>query len=89
MDHRPPVEVLPESHSGREALQYITLHPTRRGRQRRLAPDCGRRWLDVGELSVCTENLNPVVAVMEAAEDGNRFNASYVLNRTRDRRIFI
>ena len=38
---------------------------------------------------VCTENLNPGIVVMESAEDGERFDASGPLNRTRDRRIFV
>jgi hypothetical protein len=38
---------------------------------------------------VCTENLNPGIAVMESTEDGERFDASGPLNRTRDRRIFV
>lgn len=36
---------------------------------------------------VCTENLNPGIAVMESAEDGERFDASGPLNRARDRCI--
>ena len=38
---------------------------------------------------VCTENLNPDVVVMKAAEDGVRFDASGPLNGTRDRRVFV
>ena len=38
---------------------------------------------------VCTKNLNPGIVVMESAEDGERFDASSQLNRTRDRRIFV
>ena len=38
---------------------------------------------------VCTENLNPGVAVMESAQDGKRCDAPGPLNRARDQRIFI
>jgi hypothetical protein len=38
---------------------------------------------------VCAKNLNPGIVVMESAEDGERFDASGPLNRTRDRRIFV
>ena len=41
------------------------------------------------DTSMCTENLNPGIMVMESAEDGNRFNASGPLNRTSYRRIFV
>ena len=40
-------------------------------------------------MPVCTENLNPGIVVMESTEDGERFDASGPLNRTRDRRIFV
>jgi hypothetical protein len=38
---------------------------------------------------VCTENLYPRIAVMESAEDGERFDASSSLDRARNRRIFV
>jgi PAS domain-containing protein len=38
---------------------------------------------------VCTENLNPGVAVMESAQNGKRCDAPGPLNRARDQRIFI
>jgi hypothetical protein len=40
-------------------------------------------------LAVCTENLNPGVAVMESAQNGKQCDAPGPLNRARDRRIFI
>src|SRR6516165_1565254 len=40
------------------------------------------------DTSMCTENLNPGIMVMESAEDGNRFNASGPLNRTSYRADF-
>jgi hypothetical protein len=36
-----------------------------------------------------TENLYPRIAVMESAEDGERFDASSSLDRARNRRIFV
>ena len=55
-----------------------------------LAP-CGQSLLTRRRLSfpVCTENLNPGVAVMESAQDGKRCDAPGLLNRARDWRIFI
>jgi len=38
---------------------------------------------------VCTENLNPGVAVMESAKDRGRCDAPGPLNRARDWRIFV
>jgi Na+-driven multidrug efflux pump len=38
---------------------------------------------------VRTENLYPRIAVMESAEDGERFDASSSLDRARNRRIFV
>jgi hypothetical protein len=39
--------------------------------------------------SVCTENLNPDMVVMESAEVGERFDTSSSLDLARDRRIMI
>jgi hypothetical protein len=49
----------------------------------------GELVLEVEDLVVCTENLNPGVAVMESAQDGKQCDAPGPLNRARDRRIFI
>ena len=38
---------------------------------------------------VCTENSNPDIMVMKSAKDGMRFDASGLLNWTRDQRIFV
>jgi hypothetical protein len=38
---------------------------------------------------VCAENSDPGVAVMESAQDGERFDAPDPLDRARDRRIFV
>jgi hypothetical protein len=40
-------------------------------------------------LPVCTENLNPGIAVMESSQNGKRCDAPGPLDRARDRRIFI
>ncbi len=40
-------------------------------------------------LYVCTENLNPDVLVMEASEDGRRYNGAHVLDGTMDRGILV
>ena len=39
--------------------------------------------------AVCTENINSDVVMMKSAEDGERFDASGPLNRTRNRRILV
>ena len=42
-----------------------------------------------GPPPLCTENLNPEVMVMEAAEDGARLYASGPLNRANNRRVLV
>jgi hypothetical protein len=41
------------------------------------------------EARVCTENLDPDVLVMEASEDGRRYNGTHVLDGTMDRSILV
>ena len=43
----------------------------------------------LGEAAVCAENLNPSVAMMQAAQDRVCSNQPDPLNRTRDRRILV
>lgn len=38
---------------------------------------------------MCTENLDPDVLVMEASEDGRRYNGTHVLDGTMDRSILV
>ena len=73
-------------------------HYWERARIAKTASDPSGKILKINDLKifyrpknrpVCTENLNPDVMVMKAAEDGVRFDASDPLNGARDRRIFI
>jgi transposase InsO family protein len=53
----------------------------------RLIGSIRREWID--HVVVCTENSNPDIVVMEAAEDRACRDASGPLNRARNRRIFV
>jgi hypothetical protein len=48
-------------------------------------------FIDIPDFStpVCTENLNPGIVVMKAAEDRGRFDAPGALNRARDWRVSV
>jgi hypothetical protein len=46
-------------------------------------------WINVTPHPVCTENLDSDVLVMQTADQGMRHDATDLLNRARDRRIFV
>jgi hypothetical protein len=67
-------------------MSLSTSLPCYRGSARRANLPCDGL---PGTQPVCTENLYPRIAVMESAEDGERFDASSSLDRASNRRIFV